>query len=77
MIRDAPDSDVANAKEKRSAKAAGKMHTRMALLVQDVQEEPPVERAKGEESMDRDEDDLIDQQILFESISPILWRRPV
>jgi hypothetical protein len=62
MIRDAPDSDVANAKEKRSAKAAGKMHTRMALLSQDVQEEPPVKRAKGEESMDRE--DLIDQHII-------------
>jgi hypothetical protein len=59
MIRDAPDSDVANAKGKRSTKAAGKMHTRMALLVQDVQEEPPVKRAKREESMDRE--DVMDE----------------
>jgi hypothetical protein len=59
MIRDAPDSDVANAKGKRSAKAAGKMRTRMALLARDVQDEPPVKRAKGEEAMDRE--DVMDE----------------
>jgi len=51
MIRDGPDSaDVGNAKGKRSAKAAGKMRTRMALLTRGVQEEPLVKRAKGEET---------------------------
>ena len=54
MIRDVPDSDVANAKEKRSAKAAGKMRTRMALLARDVQE-PPVKRVKGEETVERED----------------------
>jgi len=48
MIRDGPNSDVGNAKGKRSAKAAGKMRTRMALLARGVQEEPPVKKAKGE-----------------------------
>lgn len=49
MIRDGPDSaDVENVKGKRSAKAAGKMRTRMALLARGVQEEPPVKKAKGE-----------------------------
>jgi hypothetical protein len=48
MIRDGPD--VENGKGKRSAKAAGKMRTRMALLAHGVQEEPPVKKAKGEET---------------------------
>jgi hypothetical protein len=49
MIRDGPNSaDVGDAKGKRSAKAAGKMRTRMALLAHGVQEEQPVKKAKGE-----------------------------
>jgi hypothetical protein len=51
MIREGPNSaDVATAKGKRSAKAAGKMRTRMALLARGVKEEPHVKRAKGEEA---------------------------
>jgi hypothetical protein len=50
MVRDGPDSaDVGNAKGIRSAKAAGKMRTRMALFARGVQEEPPVKKVKGEE----------------------------
>lgn len=59
MIREEPDSDVASAKGNRGAKAAGKMRTRMALLARDVQEEPPVKRAKGEEIVERD--DVMDE----------------
>ena len=59
MIREAPNSDVANAKGCRSAKAAGKMRTRMALLARDVQEEPPAKKAKGEESVEHD--DMMDE----------------
>lgn len=48
MIRDGPNpADIGNAKGKRSAKAAGKMRTRMALLARGVQEEPPVKKTKG------------------------------
>lgn len=48
MIRDGPNSaDVGNANGKRSAKAAGKMRTRMALLARGVQEEPPAKKTKG------------------------------
>ena len=54
MVRDVPDSDVANAKGKRSAKAAGKMRTRMALLAQDVQE-PRVKRVKGAGIVERED----------------------
>jgi hypothetical protein len=51
MIRDEPNSvDVANTKGNRGAKATGKMRTRMALLARGVQEEPPVKKAKGEET---------------------------
>ncbi|KAF8490021.1 WD40 repeat-like protein [Russula emetica] len=51
MIRDGPNSaDVGNAKGKRSAKAAGKMRTRMALLARGVKEEPPVKKGKGEDT---------------------------
>ncbi|KAH9987759.1 hypothetical protein BJV74DRAFT_840961 [Russula compacta] len=57
MIRDAPASDVLEAKGNRSAKAAGKMRTRMALLARGAQEEPPVKRAKGEETVECDDDD--------------------
>jgi hypothetical protein len=56
MIRDELDSDVANAKGNRGAKAAGKMRTRMALL---AREEPPVKRAKGEGIVGRD--DVMDE----------------
>lgn len=56
MIREEPDSDVANTMGNRGAKAAGKMRTRMALLARDVQEEPPVKRAKGEEMVEDDEE---------------------
>jgi len=59
MIREERDSDVANAKGNRGAKAAGKMRTRMALLARDVQEEPPVKRAKGKEMVGRD--DVMDE----------------
>jgi hypothetical protein len=59
MIREAPNSDVANAKGSRSAKAAGKMRTRMALLARDVQEEPPAKKAKGEEGVEHD--DMMDE----------------
>ncbi len=61
MIRDEPNSaDVANtAKGKRSAKAAGKMRTRMALLARGVQEEPPVKKAKGEET--KNDGDVMDE----------------
>lgn len=60
MIRDGPDStDVTNAKGKRSTKAAGKMRTRMALLTRSVQEEPPVKRAKGEDT--REGNDVMDE----------------
>jgi len=59
MIREERDSDVANAKGNCGAKAAGKMRTRMALLARDVQEEPPVKRAKGEEIVERD--DVMDE----------------
>ena len=56
MIRDGPNSaDVGNAKGIRSAKAAGKMRTRMALLTRGVQEKPPVKKAKGE-GTDKDGD---------------------
>jgi hypothetical protein len=56
MIRDGPNSaDVRNAKGIRSAKAAGKMRTRMALLTRGVQEKPPVKKAKGE-GTDKDGD---------------------
>jgi hypothetical protein len=56
MIRDGPNSaDVATTKGKRSAKAAGKMRTRMALLARGVKEEQPVKRAKGEETGEGDD----------------------
>jgi len=49
MIRDAPDSSATKATGKRSAKAAGKMRTRMALLKRGAgtREEPPVKKPKG------------------------------
>jgi hypothetical protein len=49
MIRDAPDdSDTANkAKGNRSAKAAGKMRTRMALLERSTEDEPAAKKTKG------------------------------
>ncbi|KAI9453036.1 WD40 repeat-like protein [Lactarius psammicola] len=49
MIRDAPDSSATKATGKRSAKAAGKMRTRMALLERGTgtREEPPVKKPKG------------------------------
>jgi hypothetical protein len=59
MIRDVHDSNAANARGKRSTKAAGKMRTRMALFARDVQEEPPVKRAKGEETVERE--DVMDE----------------
>ncbi|KAI0306130.1 WD40-repeat-containing domain protein [Multifurca ochricompacta] len=49
MIRDAPDSNTTNAKGKRSAKAAGKLRTRMALQERGVPEEPPIRRLKEQE----------------------------
>jgi len=55
MIRDAPDSDGANGKGSRSAKAAGKMRTRMALLARGVQDEPRAKKAKGEEIEERED----------------------
>ena len=52
MVRDASDSPKAAGK--RSAKAEGKMRTRMALLQRgaETREEPPVKKAKGEETDD-------------------------
>jgi hypothetical protein len=47
MIRDAPDSDTAKAKGNHSAKAAGKMRTRMALLERSTRDEPPSKKTKG------------------------------
>jgi hypothetical protein len=55
MIRNTPDSDEANAKGSRSAKAAGKMRTRMALLARGVQDEPRAKKAKGEGTGERDD----------------------
>jgi hypothetical protein len=52
MNRDGFNSaDVGNAKGKRSAKAEGKLRTRMALLAHGMKEEPPVKKAKGEETV--------------------------
>ncbi|KAH9989586.1 WD40-repeat-containing domain protein [Russula vinacea] len=60
MIRDGPNStDVATAKGKRSAKAVGKMRTRIALLARSVQEESPVKRAKREGTGEGD--DVMDE----------------
>jgi hypothetical protein len=59
MIRNVPDSEGTNAKGSHSAKAAGKMRTRMALLAQGIQGEPPVKRAKGEEGVEHD--DVMDE----------------
>ncbi|KAH9031566.1 WD40 repeat-like protein [Lactarius hengduanensis] len=49
MIRDPSDASATQATGKRSAKAAGKMRTRMALLKQGagIREEPLVKKAKG------------------------------
>lgn len=49
MTRDAPDRSATKVTGKRSAKAAGKMRTRMALLEQGAgtREDPPVKKAKG------------------------------
>ena len=56
MIRDGVNTtDTTNAKGIRSAKAAGKMRTRMALLAQGVKEEPPVKRTKGGEKGEGDD----------------------
>jgi len=55
MIRDGPDSDRANTKGSRSAKAAGKMRTRMALLARGVQDEPRAKKAKGGETGEGDD----------------------
>ncbi|KAI9447148.1 WD40 repeat-like protein [Russula earlei] len=51
MIRDAPDSEVVEAKGIRGGKAAGKMRTRMALLARGVQDERLSKKAKGEETV--------------------------
>jgi len=60
MIRDGRHSaGVGNTKGKRSAKAAGKMRTRMALLARGAQEESPVKKAKGEEA--EKEGDVMDE----------------
>jgi len=50
MVRDAYDSPATKAAGKRSAKAEGKMRTRMALLQRgaETREEPPVKKAKGD-----------------------------
>ncbi|KAH9166877.1 WD40 repeat-like protein [Lactarius sanguifluus] len=49
MIRDPSDASATQVTGKRSAKAAGKMRTRMALVKQGAGtlEEPPVKKAKG------------------------------
>ncbi|KAI0247099.1 hypothetical protein BJV78DRAFT_1285811 [Lactifluus subvellereus] len=59
MIRDAPDSDAAKAQGNRSAKAAGKMRTRMALLERGIPDEPPVKKTKGEGT--EENDDVMDE----------------
>ena len=64
MIRDAASETSASAitaAGKRSAKAAGKMRTRMALLQRGVEtrEEPPVKKAKGAGS--EETDDVMDE----------------
>jgi hypothetical protein len=60
MIRDGPNSaGMTTAKEKRSAKAAGKMRTRMALLARGVKEEPPVKKTRGGET--EEGDDVMDE----------------
>jgi hypothetical protein len=41
-------------KGSHSTKAVGKMRMRKALLVREVQEVPPVKRAKGEEAVEGD-----------------------
>jgi hypothetical protein len=57
MIRDAADSDAAA--RAKSAKAAGKMRTRMALLERGIPDEPPVKKTKGEGTMETD--DVMDE----------------
>lgn len=60
MIRDGLNSaDMTTVKGKHSAKAAGKLRTRMALLARGVKEEPPVKRTKGGET--EEGDDVMDE----------------
>ncbi|KAH8987773.1 WD40 repeat-like protein [Lactarius hatsudake] len=61
MIRDPSDACASQVTGKRSAKAAGKMRTRMALLKQGTGtlEEPPVKKAKGAGA--EDTDDVMDE----------------
>ena len=62
MIRDGPNSvNVGNAMGKRSAKAAGKMRTRMALLTRGVQEKPPVKKAKARGEGTEKDGDVMDE----------------
>ena len=56
MIRDAPDPDVAMAK---SAKAAGKMRTWMALLERGIPDKLPVKKTKGGGT--EETDDVMDE----------------
>jgi hypothetical protein len=61
MIRDVANSSASKATGKRSAKAAGKMRTRMALLNQGagIREDPPVKKAKGTDA--KETDDVMDE----------------
>ena len=61
MVRDAVNSSAAIATGKRSAKAVGKMRTRMALLKRGAgtPEEPPVKKSKGAGA--EETDDMMDE----------------
>ncbi|KAH9070678.1 WD40 repeat-like protein [Lactarius deliciosus] len=61
MIRDPSDASATQVTGKHSAKAAGKMRTRMALLKQGTGtlEEPPVKKAKGADAGETD--DVMDE----------------
>ena len=61
MIRGASESSATKAAGKRSAKAVGKMRTRMALVQRgaETREEPPVKKAKGEGA--EETDDVMDE----------------
>jgi hypothetical protein len=63
MIRDASETSgtATKATGKRSAKAAGKMRTRMALLQRGAEtpKDPPVKKAKGESA--EETEDVMDE----------------
>jgi hypothetical protein len=63
MARDLSDSPATKAAGKRSAKAEGKMRTRMALLQRgtETREEPPVKKAKGKGTEETDDATMMDE----------------